>query len=174
MLFFKIQSKVFLLIAISFSLIALINLKFPALVFAVIFCGAFLFFLLLKNGFKRSWKLFLAFGFVFFIGSFFIGYSPYTINTFEHAHPFYPLNNVHLLEGGNQAKNFNDANRLYKLFHATFSYQGCIVGEERTVLKNPFIQGVMQTYKFPDTRIGEYSHAKMRRSVVFREVHPER
>jgi hypothetical protein len=156
LLFLKSYPKNILLASMSLVFISLINLKFPSLVFAVIFCAGFVLFYLWKNDFKNIIKLPLLFGIVFLIGSFFIGYSPYFVNTFEYAHPFYPLNEVHLLEGGNQADNFNGTNRFYKLFHSLFSYQGCVVGEESTILKNPIIQGVMQTYKFPDTRIGGF------------------
>jgi len=156
LLFFKKWPGSILLGSMFFVVIALINLKFPSLVFAVIFCAGFVLFYLWKNDFKEKLKFPTIFGIVFLIGSFFIGYSPYFINVFEYAHPFYPLNEVHLLEGGNQANNFNGANRFYKLFHSIFSYQGCVMGDDDTVLKNPFIQGVMQTYKFPDTRIGGF------------------
>ncbi len=154
-LFFKIESRNLILSAIFLTVIALINLKFPSFVFSVIFSCGFLFFFLYKNGFTKFIKLGIVFGLFFLLGSLVIGYSPY-VGNLEHGHPFYPLNKVYLLEEGNQPQNFYGANRFYKLFHATFSYQGCVLGDADTRLKNPLVQGVMQTYKFPDTRIGAF------------------
>lgn len=155
-LYFQKAQKLLFLTVLLCSLVALVNLKFPALVYSVIFGGAFLLFDWHQNGRQHFLKLSGIFSLVFLIGFLGIGFNPYFTNLFTYGHPFHPLNEVNLLTHENIPQNFNGANRFYKLFHSLFSYQGHVVREATTVLKSPFSQGLMNTYGMPDTRIGAF------------------
>ena len=155
-LYFQKPQKLLFLSVLLGSLVTLVNLKFPALVYSVIFGGAFLLFNWHQNGKQHFLRLSMIFGLVFLIGFLGVGFNPYFSNLFSHGHPFYPLNEVNLLTHENIPQNFNGVNRFYKLFHSLFSYQGHIVREASTILKSPFSQGLMNTYGLPDTRIGAF------------------
>lgn len=95
----------FYLIMFSIIICLLINLKFTAILFAVVLCFALLFFMFFMKVFncKKTILIGTILLLVGIVSIFLVGFNPYSYNTLKHKHPFYPL-------AGDSAINFMPEN----------------------------------------------------------------
>lgn len=136
----------------------LINIKFTALVYCIIFIFFLLVIFYLKNNLQKTARLTAYFGFTILIGTFLFGYNPYATNIIKHHHPFYPLmgEGAHNIMDGNKPASVQNLNRLSAFTVSLFStaYNGL----EETELKIPFTTTIneLMVYANSDTRLNGF------------------
>ena len=160
--YFKRQEQSALLI-LFFSMIILINIKFTALGYAVIFTGFPILMVLYKKYIiKESVQIknliiTLVLSMVLAIGV--VGASSYIKNTLTNGHPFYPLageGKVDIMTS-NMPVDLHDKNRLEKLFISTFAATSNSI-DGPIEIKTPFTFSVeeLEYARNPDTRVGGF------------------
>jgi hypothetical protein len=107
-------------LALTMCLIILINLKFTGLAYALVmgvgFSALFIFLREQLIGIRVMHAFFLG----IFLGTFFVGYNPYVINTLSYANPFYPVLSHDMIKG-NRPDGFNELNRFARFGKSVFS-----------------------------------------------------
>jgi|SRR5579883_296840 len=110
-----------LLPLLAFNICILVNIKFTAVIYTVIFIFGLIVWLFIKSSRWRYQSLGISLVSLS-IGLFFIGYNPYVRNTTEMGHPFYPIygSKPADLISVQVPKNFSD-NSFENLFLSLFS-----------------------------------------------------
>ena len=151
------------LLVLFFTTIILINIKFTALGYAVIFTGIPILMVLYKKYITKESVYFkklaitLIASFLLAVGV--VGASSYIKNTITNGHPFYPLageGKVDIITG-NSPKDLLDKNRFEKIFISTFSETSNSL-EQGINYKKPFTltKQELQFARNPDTRVGGF------------------
>ncbi|MFA5906306.1 MAG: hypothetical protein WC836_20430 [Desulfobacula sp.] len=128
---------------LAWVVISLVNIKFTALVYAVMTAGVYGFFLLLTATKKEFRKSLAITGISFVIAVFCVGFNPYVTNTLIKGHPFYPIygeNKVDIITG-NAPDEFKGKNRFEKFYLSFLGRTGNVMSwwsDEKIVLKIPF------------------------------------
>lgn len=160
--YFKRYDKGSLLV-LFFTTIILVNIKFTALGYAVIFTGFPILMVLYKKYIIKEsvhikkLVITLIASFVLAVGV--VGASSYIKNTIINGHPFYPLageGKVDIITS-NSPKDLLDKNRLQKIFISTFSATSNSL-EQAINYKIPFTisKEELQFARNPDTRVGGF------------------
>lgn len=161
------------LLILACNIILCINLKFTGVAFAAIYCFAFYVYWLIrayrksKEEFNKKLKKYTLFYFVTVIVSIcIVGFSSYTKNFIDYAHPLYPLygkghvDNMVVME---QPLSFQNKNHLEIFLYSIFS-KGENVSPSyssenvQPTLKIPFtiLKGEIENYCIPDIRVGGF------------------
>ncbi|MCM3591725.1 hypothetical protein M4D58_13960 [Brevibacillus borstelensis] len=142
------------------ALILLGEVKFTALVYAVLLgCGLLLLFFLYDS--EGRWKsLLAAFTASLLICVALVGYNPYVTNTLTKGHPFYPLageNAVDIMKT-NSPYDFLDKNRFEKFFVSLFATTANVGNDGESQLKWPFSVTPYEITAFisPDVRVAGF------------------
>lgn len=149
-----------IMLALCGAIVLMVNVKFTALVYAVLLSGGLLllYFLYEKNGLWK--KMIIPLGAAFLIGVGVVGYNPYITNTVTKGHPFYPLAGKDAVDimFYNSPKDFPEMNRWEKLFITTFAKSENIGVEHSSQLKLPFTGSAEEVKIFisPDVRVGGF------------------
>jgi hypothetical protein len=128
---------------LAWVIIPLVNIKFTALIYAVMTAGIYGFFLLLTATKKEFRKTLTIIGVSFAIAVFCVGFNPYVTNTLIKGHPFYPIygeNKVDIITG-NAPDEFKGKNRFQKFYLSFLGRTGNVMSwwsDEKIVLKIPF------------------------------------
>ena len=145
-------------LVLSICLIILINLKFTGIVYALVLGGGFSALFMFFRAKLTGIKVMKAFSLGILLGTFFVGYNPYVINTFSYADPFYPILSHDLVDiiDKNRPPEFNDLNRFARFGKSIFSTSH--QGPENPKLKVPFTFSLKEIrgFWFPDSRIGGF------------------
>ncbi|WP_281216949.1 hypothetical protein [Lysinibacillus capsici] len=157
------------LITILFSIVLLVNIKFTALGYALVFT-AIPILIILKNYYKPQLSHFnfkrknivslgLLVVLAFFIGVALIGSTSYVKNTLTNGHPFYPLAGKGKVDiiGNNAPAAVKELNRVEKLYVSIFAESSNNIDTE---LKTKFPLSISEKEIFystaTDTRIGGF------------------
>ena len=149
---------------IGMAMALVMNLKFTGLLYAAVFCFAYLAYAIFVKHHRRAIRPLLITGFVgVFVGVFLIGLSTYPKNFIEKGTPLYPL-----MGGGsatdiitaNEPYTFHNMSNLKKLFIANFSATDNIsasTGRDPNI-KAPFTfdTNELSYLSYVDPRIGGY------------------
>ena len=151
------------LLLLCIILVACINIKLTAVLFAGLFIMFLLLLLYLKKAFGTFWRVFSVSAAAVVIAVLLVGFNPYVINTVKYHNTFYPLfgkNPVDIMTI-NSPEGFNQKNRFEKLFISLFSHTDDI--DTRTQhrvpqLKIPFAlnKDDVKTLSYSDNRIGGF------------------
>jgi len=148
------------LIIFALSLCLLVNVKFTALVYAVVI-GALYFVALYifkqKDLMKKVWLPMFA---AFFISILVVGFNPYISNTINKGHPFYPLMGSDTVDimTLNSPANFGNNSLFENVLLSIFSKSQNVKSPEVVELKIPFTvyKEEVKAFLIPDSRIGGY------------------
>ncbi|WP_312114192.1 hypothetical protein [Brevibacillus reuszeri] len=139
------------------SLMLLAQIKFTALVYAVLLgCGLLVLFYFYDR--QRKWKSLLGWLSVsLLITVLIVGFNPYVTNTLSKGHPFYPLSGKGAVDimTSNSPHNFKEINALQKLGTSLLSKSENIATPNDTSFKWPFTVTLdeLQVFSAPDVRI---------------------
>ncbi len=151
---------------IAATIIVLSNIKFTGIIYAGLFCTAWIFFTLFSTQRKAVVKLCTI---SLITSCLLIGYHPYITNLIHHGHPFWPLlgeNSVDIMTP-NEHPDFLKQNRLTKIIWSNMAtgrnnadFNPAPLPEPRGTpeLKIPFTfsQYELKLYESADTRIGGF------------------
>lgn len=155
LLFMKYRSWVLLTLCAALMLLA--QIKFTALVYAVLLgCGLLVLFFFYDR--QRKWKSLLGWLSVsLLITVVIVGFNPYVTNTLSKGHPFYPLSGKGAVDimTSNSPHNFKEINALQKLGTSLFSKSANIATPNDTTFKWPFTVTFDELMVFygPDVRV---------------------
>jgi hypothetical protein len=146
-------------LALSMCLIILINLKFTGIVYALVLGVGFSALFMFLREKLTGIKVMHAFSLGIVLGTFFVGYNPYVINTLSYANPFYPILS-HDMVIGNRPAGFNDLNRFARFGKSVLSTSNLREPAKRDPvnLKVPFIFSLKEIMacQYPDLRTGGF------------------
>jgi len=155
-LLFK-QYRSLVLFTLCAALMLLAQIKFTALVYAVLLgCGLLILFFFYDR--QRKWKSLLGWLSVsLLITVVIVGFNPYVTNTLSKGHPFYPLSGKGAVDimTSNSPHNFKEINALQKLGTSLFSKSANIATPNDTTFKWPFTVTFDELMVFygPDVRV---------------------
>ncbi|USG65612.1 hypothetical protein NDK47_26520 [Brevibacillus ruminantium] len=149
-----------LLVGLCAAIMLLGNVKFTALVYAVLLSGGLLLLFYLYDR-RRNWrKLAVTLAACFFLSVVIVGYNPYVINTLTKAHPFYPLAGEQAVDimTSNSPRDFLDKNQFEKLLISTFAMTANVANDGESQWKLPFSVSPYEVAAFtaPDVRLGGF------------------
>ncbi|GEB33615.1 MULTISPECIES: hypothetical protein [Brevibacillus] len=148
------------MLALCSALMLLAQIKFTALVYAVLLGGALLVLFFFCDRQKR-WKTVLAWlAASLVITVVVVGYNPYVTNTLAKGHPFYPLAGKGAVDimTSNSPHDFKDINSLSKLGISLFAQSENIATPKETTLKWPFTfsEQELKVFLAPDVRVAGF------------------
>lgn len=148
------------LAALCAALMLLAEVKFTALVYAMLLGGG-IFLLFLFYDKQRRWKrLLAAFVASFVLAVAVVGYNPYVTNTLTKGHPFYPLAGPHAVDimTYNSPHDFRGISSIEKLAISLFAKSANIAGKDETSLKFPFTitSAELKVFNAPDVRVAGF------------------
>lgn len=149
-----------ILLALCAALLLLAEVKFTALVYAVLLGGGILVLFFLYDQQKHWKKLLLPFAACFFLAVAVVGYNPYVANTLTNGHPFYPLAGKHAVDimTYNSPHDFKGKNPMEKLAISLFAKSENIAMKNETTLKWPFTftSDEIKVFNAPDVRVAGF------------------
>lgn len=144
-------------LALSMCLIILINLKFTGIVYALVLGVGFSALFMLLREKLTGIKVMNAFLLGILLGTFFVGYNPYVVNTLTYSNPFYPIL-THNIILNNRPANFNKLNRFEAFAYSILSASSNSYGSNPAQLKVPFNLSLKEIIVFQnmDVRTGGF------------------
>jgi hypothetical protein len=144
-------------LCLFFCCIILINLKFTGLVYALVLGAGFSALLIFFGKKLVARRVFVTISLGVLLGTFFVGYNPYIVNTLAYANPFYPAINNDIITI-NRPADFQKLNRLERLVQSVFSASDNAFGSSFSHLKVPFTISLkeLKTFILTDTRVGGF------------------
>ena len=158
-LLFK-RYHIWTMLALCSALMLLAQIKFTALVYAVLLGGALLVLFFFCDRQKR-WKTVLAWlAASLVLTVVVVGYNPYVTNTLAKGHPFYPLAGKGAVDimTSNSPHDFKDINSLSKLGISLLAQSENIATPKETTLKWPFTfsEQELKVFLAPDVRVAGF------------------
>ncbi|WP_432775594.1 hypothetical protein AAFJ72_20935 [Brevibacillus gelatini] len=151
---------IWIVLALCSALMLLAQIKFTALVYAVLLGCALLVLFFFYDRQKR-WKSLLAWlAASLVVTVLVVGYNPYVTNTLGKGHPFYPLAGKGAVDimTSNSPRDFKDIGSLSKLAISLFAKSENIARPNETTLKWPFTVSLSELAAFvsPDVRVAGF------------------
>ncbi|MGG1659095.1 hypothetical protein [Brevibacillus sp. NRS-1366] len=149
-----------ILLTLCASLMLLAQIKFTALVYAVLLgCSLLVLFFFFDR--QKNWKnLFGWLAASLLISVVIVGYNPYITNTLSKGHPFYPLQGRGAVDimTSNSPHDFKEIHSLHKLGISLLAKSENIASPNETTLKWPFTVtlGELKAFYAPDVRVAGF------------------
>ena len=120
-------------------LLVLINIKFTALIYSIVFTIGFLILLIIKkySSIIKKFSIISVLSFSFLFSILFIGFNPYVTNSIKHKNPFYPINKIDIITG-NTPVYFLKMNRFESLIYSILAQTDNNLPGDKLKLKIPF------------------------------------